>query len=58
MKRMAGIWLLCLCCLFSFRPSAAWWSLLYPQSVYDAGAQEEGQVQIKWKLAEWIAKWF
>lgn len=57
------ICLLSLCCLFSFRPSVAWWSLVYPRSVYEAGVEEKEkhdgqQVQIRWKLAEWISGWF
>lgn len=40
----------------------AWWTTVYPQSLYEtgiveeteAGATAEKSIQIKWKLAEWI----
>ncbi len=70
-KRMIALWLLAAVCLFGETSRIAWWSVLYPRSVYESGAgqdekqadeeqdnEKQDKIEIKWKLAEWIVSWF
>lgn len=64
MKRVGYLWVLIAFCLFTSKPSLAWWTVLYPETAGEASIeepyeeQESETLEIKWKFMEWLEKWF
>lgn len=44
MKRVGYLWVLIAFCLFTTRPSLAWWTVLYPQAVNEATIEERSEL--------------